>query len=135
MPKTKLARIDLRMTPEEKENLKRKAAEAHMTVSKYILHLSQTKRIILKDDIAELTVEISRIGNNINQIAHVGNTQKFVYKAQLNDVMKHLQEIEELQRKILIAMFSDEEHTLITLEKKIERLTKSVDSIGGRITN
>ena len=135
MPKTKLARIDLRMTPEEKENLKRKAAEAHMTVSKYILHLSQTKRIILKDDIAELTVEISRIGNNINQIAHVGNTQKFVYKAQLNDVMKHLQEIEELQRKILIAMFSDEEHTLITLEKKIERLTKSVDNIGGRITN
>ena len=135
MPKTKLARIDLRMTPEEKENLKRKAAEAHMTVSKYILHLSQTKRIILKDDIAELTVEISRIGNNINQIAHVGNTQKFVYKAQLNDVMKHLQEIEELQRKILIAMFSDEEHTLITLEKKIECLTKSVDSIGGRITN
>ena len=135
MLKTKLARIDLRMTPEEKENMKRKAAEAHMTVSKYILHLSQTKRIILKDDIAELTVEISRIGNNINQIAHVGNTQKFVYKAQLNDVMKHLQEIEELQRKILIAMFSDEEHTLITLEKKIERLTKSVDSIGGRITN
>ena len=135
MPKTKLSRVEVRMTPEEKENLKRKAAEAHMTVSKYILHLSQTKRIILKDDIAELTVEISRIGNNINQIAHVGNTQKFVYKAQLNDVMKHLQEIEELQRKILIAMFSDEEHTLITLEKKIERLTKSVDSIGGRITN
>ena len=135
MPKTKLSRVEVRMTPEEKENLKRKAAEAHMTVSKYILHLSQTKRIILKDDIAELTVEISRIGNNINQIAHVGNTQKFVYKVQLNDVMKHMQEIEELQRKILVAMFSDEEHTLMTLEKKIEKLTKSVDSIGGRITN
>ncbi len=132
MPKTKLSRVEVRMTPEEKENLKRKAAEAHMTVSKYILHLSQTKRIILKDDIAKLTVEISRIGNNINQIAHVGNTQKFVYKAQLNDVMKHLQQIEELQRKILIAMFSDEEHTLITLEKKIEKLTKSVDSIGSK---
>ena len=135
MPKTKLSRVEVRMTPEEKENLKNKAEEAHMTVSKYIVYLSETKRVILKDDIAELTVEISRIGNNINQIAHVGNTQKFVYKAQLNDVMKHLQEIEELQRKILIAMFSDEEHTLITLEKKIERLTKSVDSIGGRITN
>ena len=132
MPKTKLSRVEVRMTPEEKENLKRKAAEAHMTVSKYILYLSQSKRVLLKDDIAELTVEISRIGNNINQIAHVGNTQKFVYKAQLNDVMKHMQEIEELQRKILIAMFSDEEHTLITLEKKIEKLTKSVDSIGGR---
>ena len=132
MANTKLSRIEIRMTPEEKENLKRKAAEAHMTVSKYILYLSQSKRVLLKDDIAELTVEISRIGNNINQIAHVGNTQKFVYKVQLNDVMKHMQEIEELQRKILVAMFSDEEHTLMTLEKKIEKLTKSVDSIGGR---
>ena len=132
MPKTKLSRVEVRMTPEEKENLKRKAAEAHMTVSKYILHLSQTKRIILKDDIAELTVEISRIGNNINQIAHVGNTQKFINRTQLKVVSEYLSEVVELQKKILSAMFSDEDHTLITLEKKIEKLTKSVDSIGGR---
>ena len=132
MPKTKLARIDLRMTPEEKENLKRKAAEAHMTVSKYILHLSQTKRIILKDDIAELTVEISRIGRNINQIAYIGNYQKFVNRTQLKVVSEYLKQIEDLQRKILRAMFSEEDHTLITLEKKIEKLTKSVDNIGGR---
>jgi len=132
MPKTKLARIDLRMTPEEKENLKRKADEAHMTVSKYILHLSQTKRIILKDDIAKLTVEISRIGRNINQIAYIGNYQKFVNRTQLKVVSEYLKQIEDLQRKILRAMFSEEDHTLITLEKKIEKLTKSIDSIGGR---
>ena len=132
MPKTKLSRVEVRMTPEEKENLKRKATEAHMTVSKYIIHLSQTKRVILKDDIAELTVEISRIGRNINQIAYIGNYQKFVNRTQLKVVSELLKQIEDLQRKILRAMFSDEDHTLITLEKKIERLTKSVDSIGGR---
>ena len=132
MPKTKLSRVEVRMTPEEKENLKRKAEEAHMTVSKYIIHLSQTKRVILKDDIAKLTVEISRIGNNINQIAYIGNYQKFINRTQLKVVSELLKQIEDLQRKILRAMFSDEDHTLITLEKKIERLTKSVDSIGGR---
>ena len=120
------------MTPEEKENLKRKATEAHMTVSKYIIHLSQTKRVILKDDIAKLTVEISRIGRNINQIAYIGNYQKFVNRTQLKVVSELLKQIEDLQRKILRAMFSDEDHTLITLEKKIERLTKSVDSIGSK---
>ena len=132
MPKTKLSRVEVRMTPEEKENLKRKATEAHMTVSKYIIHLSQTKRVILKDDIAELTVEISRIGRNINQIAYIGNYQKFVNRTQLKVVSELLKQIEDLQRKILRAMFSDEEHTLITLEKKIEKLTKSVDSIGSK---
>ena len=132
MPKTKLSRVEVRMTPEEKENLKRKATEAHMTVSKYIIHLSQTKRVILKDDIAELTVEISRIGRNINQIAYIGNYQKFVNRTQLKVVSEYLKQIEDLQRKILRAMFSEEDHTLITLEKKIERLTKSVDSIGSK---
>ena len=132
MPKTKLSRVEVRMTPEEKENLKRKATEAHMTVSKYIIHLSQTKRVILKDDIAKLTVEISRIGRNINQIAYIGNYQKFVNRTQLKVVSEILKQIEDLQRKILRAMFSDEEHTLITLEKKIEKLTKSVDSIGSK---
>ena len=132
MPKTKLSRVEVRMTPEEKENLKRKADEAHMTVSKYIIHLSQTKRVILKDDIAKLTVEISRIGRNINQIAYIGNYQKFINRTQLKVVSELLKQIEDLQRKILRAMFSDEDHTLITLEKKIEKLTKSVDSIGGR---
>ena len=132
MPKTKLSRVEVRMTPEEKENLKRKADEAHMTVSKYIIHLSQTKRVILKDDIAKMTVEISRIGRNINQIAYIGNYQKFVNRTQLKVVSEYLKQIEDLQRKILRAMFSDEDHTLITLEKKIERLTKSVDSIGSK---
>ena len=51
MPKTKLSRVEVRMTPEEKENLKNKAEEAHMTVSKYIVYLSETKRVIFKDDI------------------------------------------------------------------------------------
>ena len=132
MPNTKLSRVEVRMTPEEKENLKRKADEAHMTVSKYIIHLSQTKRVILKDDIAKLTVEISRIGRNINQIAYIGNYQKFVNRTQLKVVSEYLKQIEDLQRKILRAMFSEEDHTLITLEKKIERLTKSVDSIGSK---
>ena len=132
MPKTKLSRVEVRMTPEEKENLKRKATEAHMTVSKYIIHLSQTKRVILKDDIAELTVEISRIGRNINQIAYIGNYQKFVNRTQLKVVSEYLKQIEDLQRKILRAIFSEEDHTLITLEKKIEKLTKSVDNIGSK---
>ena len=123
--------VNFRLTPEEKKKLMAKAEEAHMSLSGYIIALSRSKRVVLKDDIATLTVEISRIGNNINQIAHIGNSQKFLYKAQLNDVVKHLQEVEDLQRKILMAMFSDEEHTIITIEKKIDRLMERMDSIGG----
>ena len=99
MPKPKLSRVEVRMTPEEKENLKCKADEAHMTVSKYIIHLSQTKRVILKDDIAKLTVEISRIGRNINQIAYIGNYQKFVNRTQLKVVSEYLKQIKICKEK------------------------------------
>ena len=125
--------VNFRMTPEEKKKLLAKAEEAHMSLSGYIIALSKSKRVVLKDEIAELTVEISRIGNNINQIAHTGNSQKFLYKAQLNYVVKHLQAIEDLQRKILMAMFSDEEHTIITVEKKIDRLTERMENLTERM--
>ena len=90
---------------------------------------------MLKDEIGKLTVEISRIGNNINQIARVGNSQKYVYKAQLKYISDQLSEVEELLKKILCAMFSDEEHTLINLEKKIDRLAEITDSLTERIDN
>ena len=123
------------MTPEEKENLKNRADKAHMSVSKYIVYLSETKRVILKDDIEKLTVEISRIGSNINEIAYIGNYQKYFCKGQLEVVSKYLQQIIELQKKILCAMFSEEDHTIISLEKKLENITKSLNSIVGRKTN
>ena len=53
--------VNLRLTPEEKKKLMAKAEEAHMSLSGYIIALSRSKRVVLKDDIAKLTVEISRI--------------------------------------------------------------------------
>ena len=135
MPKTKLSRVDVRMTSEEKENLKNRADEAHMSVSRYIVYLSETKRVILKDDIVNLTVEISRIGRNINEIAYIGNYQKYFCKEQLEVLSEYLQQIIELQKKILCAMFSEEDHSLISIEKKIEYLTKSFDNILSKKTN
>ena len=127
--------VNFRMTPEEKKKLLAKAEEAHMSLSGYIISLSRSKRVVLKDEIGKLTVEISRIGNNINQIARVGNSQKYVYKAQLKYITDQLSEVEELLKKILCAMFSDEEHTLINLEKKIDRLAEITDSLTERIDN
>ena len=127
--------VNFRMTPEEKKKLLAKAEEAHMSLSGYIIALSKSKRVVLKDEIGKLTVEISRIGNNINQIARVGNSQKYVYKAQLKYISDQLTQVEELLKKILYAMFSDEEHTIINLEKKIDRLAEITDSLTERIDN
>ena len=49
-----------------------------MTVSQYVMALDDEKKIYVVDCVPELVLEISRIGVNINQITHVGNSQKFV---------------------------------------------------------
>ena len=90
--------------------------------------------LTISDDIAKLTVEITRIGSDINDIAYIGNYQKYINRTQLEIVSKYLQQIIELQKKILAAMFSEEDHSIISVEKKIEKLIKSIDSIGDRKT-
>ena len=74
-----------------------------------------------------------RVKINPNQIAHIGNSQKFLYKTQINEVSKHLHEVVQMQKKILMAMFSDEEHTIITVEKKIDMLTERLDNLTERM--
>ena len=61
--------------------------------------------------------------------------QKYFCKAQLEVLSGYLQQIIELQKKILCAMFSEEDYSLISIEKKIEYLTKSFDNILSKRTD
>ena len=87
----KTARLEIRLTPSEKEEIIKKAEQARMTVSSYILFLSENKKITVAENIPQLLLEITRIGTNINQIAHIGNSQKFVYREQLDEVINLLE--------------------------------------------
>ena len=66
-------RITFRISPTEKKYLEEQAAKAHMSVSSYLIKLSENKRIIVAEKVPDLYIEIRRIGVNINQIAHMKN--------------------------------------------------------------
>ena len=89
--------ILLRCYKKEKEELRKKSKQANMTMSEYIIALSENKKIFIVDGVLELSLEIRRIGNNINQIAMVANSQKFVNEYQLERVIN---EMEKVNRKI-----------------------------------
>ena len=72
--------IYLRLTKEEKENIKEKADLSNMTISEFIrqsvLTASVKINIINRKDnkqLQELIYQLSKIGTNINQIAHQMN--------------------------------------------------------------
>ena len=51
--------------------------------------------------IKEITVELSRIGNNINQIARIANSTSTVFKAEVHELLENQTEMMHLLRKIL----------------------------------
>ena len=93
----KNSRIYFRCSAKDKENLKNKAKLTNMNMSEYIIVLSENKKIIVAQGLPKLTLELKRIGNNINQIAVVANSQKFVSEDLLKRVIS---EMESVNKKI-----------------------------------
>ena len=129
MSTEKTERLQLRLSPTEKEKLFQKAKETRMSISDYVISLSESKRIIDTTIIASLIIEIRKIGVNINQIAAVANTQKFVNRELLLKVQQGKKEIIDLLQKILDEVYDTEEHTLESLEEKIDRLSEKIERL------
>ena len=80
MGEDKSERIYIRVTPAEKKMIEEKAKSVNKSVSNYLLSLSENKRIVDTTKLPRLILEINRVGVNINQIAAVANSQKYIYK-------------------------------------------------------
>ena len=101
MTKIKTERMELRLTPEEKDNLIKRAAEARKSMSKYLLALSEQKKIIVVEDLTEFIRQLIKIGTNVNQVALVANTYRTVSVKQIETLNENLIAIQQLMRKLL----------------------------------
>ena len=75
-----------------------------MSMSKYILALSEQKKIYVIDGLPELIVQIIKIGTNVNQVAFVANMYKSVSLEQIAMLRKDLNEVEQLLKKLIITV-------------------------------
>jgi len=89
---TKTEKLLLRMTPTEKNNIKNNADLLRLPMSSYIMNCVTRKRIVVCDDFPRLIFEVSKIGNNINQIATIANTYGAVSE---NDILYIRREIKK----------------------------------------
>ena len=127
MSKDKTDRIFIRVSPTEKKKIEEKAKQVNQTVAGYLLSLSESRRIIDTTKMASLIVEVRKIGVNINQIAAIANTQKYVNKELQTKLIKHQEEIFDLLQKILEEVYDTEEHSFKKMEHTLESLEKKID--------
>ena len=86
MSKNRTERLQLRVSSDEKEAITQKASEAHLSIADYIVALSEGKKVIDIRKIAQLILEVRRIGVNVNQIAAVANYNKYTNQPMLTKV-------------------------------------------------
>ena len=127
MSKNRTERIFIRVSPTEKKKIEEKAALVNKSVANYLIDLSENSKVIDTKIVPTLILDIRRIGTNINQIAAVANSQKYVNKPLLLKVIEHEKEIAGLLRQILEEVYNTEEHTLQGLEIKIDKLKNTVE--------
>ena len=87
--------MKFRATEEEAAEIRRKAAAAGMNVSRFLRTSAVKSRVVLYNtaDIYGLRSDLRRIGNNINQIAMVANSNRSVYLSDVRELRKQLNEM------------------------------------------
>ena len=89
--------MKFRAPEEEAAEIRRKAAAAGMTVSRFLRTSAVNSQVVLYNtaDIFGLRSEIKKIGNNINQIAMVVNSNRSVYQSDVRELKKQFSELSE----------------------------------------
>ena len=89
--------MKFRATEEEAADIRRKASAVGMNVSRFLRTAVVNGQVVLynTNDLYGLRSDLKRIGNNINQIAMVVNSNKAVYGNDIRDLKKQFSELSE----------------------------------------
>lgn len=87
MSKTqKTERLYIRITPTEKSRINYNANLMGISITEYVSLCIRRRRIVVCEDFPKLIYHLSKIGNNINQIAAVANTNKSISENSVEEV-------------------------------------------------
>lgn len=89
--------MKFRATEEEAADIRRKASAAGMNVSRFLRTAAVNGQVVLynTNDLYGLRSDIKRIGNNINQIAMVVNSNRSVYQSDVRELKKRFSKLSE----------------------------------------
>ena len=93
--------LSIRISEQDLETIRRKAAQAHMSQSDYVISCCLGKKIIILDGLKEVLRQQKAIGNNLNQLTVLANMGKVQFAnldvaaqefAKINTALRTLQE-------------------------------------------
>ena len=93
--------FSIRISSQDLETIRQKAAQAHMSQSDYVIACCLGKRIVIMDGLKDVLRQQKAIGNNLNQLAVLANMGKVQFAnldsaaqefSKINIALRELQE-------------------------------------------
>ena len=91
--------FSIRIAAQDLETIRRKAAQAHMSQSDYVIACCLGKRIVILDGLKEVLRQQKAIGNNLNQLTVLANMGKVQF-ANLDSAVREFTKINTALREI-----------------------------------
>ena len=91
--------FSIRISEQDLEAIRRKAAQAHMSQSDYVTACCLAKRIVIMDGLKEVLRQQKAIGNNLNQLTVLANMGKVQF-ANLDAAAREFTKINVTLREI-----------------------------------
>ena len=91
--------FSIRISAQDLETIRRKAAQAHMTQSDYVTACCLGKRIVILDGLKDVLRQQKAIGNNLNQLAVLANMGKVQF-ANLDSAAREFAKINTALREL-----------------------------------
>ena len=130
---TKSEFIKIRVTPEEKEKIANNAQMVNMSVSQYLLTLVSRKRMIVFTEVTQLVADIHGAAVNLNQIARVANSQKFVNKNNVDEIKRLSEELKKLLNEIIKLIIEQDEDSNVAQPRVTNQRLDNVENALGEI--
>ena len=81
--------LSCRVTPEQREIIEEKAFSSYRTPSMYLRDCALDKKIVVIRGVDELTSELRKIGNNLNQLTRAVNSG-YCYEVDLRETREEV---------------------------------------------
>ena len=87
--------LSCRVTPEQREIIEEKAFSSYRTPSMYLRDCVLDKKIVVINGVDELTTELRKIGNNLNQLTRAVNSG-YCYEVDLRETREEVARLWQL---------------------------------------
>ena len=101
MNKTRPKQFIFRASEKEHKKIKNKIEKSKLNQNEYLLKSALDKEIVIIEGLPEMTLELKKIGNNLNQLTKSVHQGKVNCKDELSEINEEMKEVWQLLRQLI----------------------------------